>query len=75
MAYPSKSTQYRVNLVNFCQQNRGIFKLKGLNCVFQRFYNQCSIKINLNDWFCLHLDIIIYRFNYLGRLCWRLNKK
>ncbi|OAV25907.1 hypothetical protein AO368_1478 [Moraxella catarrhalis] len=38
-------------------------------------YNQCSIKINLNDWFCLHLDIIIYRFNYLGRLCWRLNKK
>ncbi|OAV37025.1 hypothetical protein AO364_0935 [Moraxella catarrhalis] len=38
-------------------------------------YNQCSIKINLNDWFCLYLDIIIYRFNHLGRLCWRLNKK
>ncbi|OAV24348.1 hypothetical protein AO369_1642 [Moraxella catarrhalis] len=45
-------------------------------------YNQYSIKINLNDWFCLHLDIIIYhlsfiiyRFNHLGRLCWRLNKK
>ncbi|OAV01607.1 hypothetical protein AO382_0654 [Moraxella catarrhalis] len=29
-------------------------------------YNQCSIKINLNDWFCLHLDIIIYHLSFIA---------